>query len=172
MRRLVRKRATAGIRKLVSNSRPEDLAAAMEHLTWDEQRRVYALLDDRDYQAEVLAHLSAESAREVTRELTEEMMVDILDRMPPDDATDVVAILPLATQNRILQELSDDESSEVVRGLLQWPPDSAGGIMSPNAFLMPLTANCGQAIAALQQRRRLSGADVAVRPTRTQGRKL
>ena len=64
LRRLVRKRATAGIRKLVSNSRPEDLAAAMEHLTWDEQRRVYALLDDRDYQAEVLAHLSAESARE------------------------------------------------------------------------------------------------------------
>ena len=123
----------------------------MEHLTWHEQRRVYALLEDRDYQADVLSHLSSESSREVTRELTEEIMVDILDRMPPEDATDVVAILPLATQNRILQELADDESSEVVRGLLKWPADSAGGRMSPNAFLMPLTATCGQAIAALQQ---------------------
>lgn len=151
LRRLVRKGARTGIQKLVARTRPEDLAAAMEHLTWDEQRRLWVQLHDHDYAADVLAFLSDESSREITKDLSDEQVVELLDRMEPDDATDVVAILPLAMRERVLNELHDEESSEVVRGLLQWPPDSAGGIMSPEAFLMQMHATCGQAIGVLQQ---------------------
>ncbi|MFT4625846.1 MAG: magnesium transporter [Myxococcota bacterium] len=148
LRRLVRRDAAGALRKLLARSRPSDIAAAMEHLTWAEQRRLYRLIPDGDYAAEVLSYLSDESSREISREMTEEQVVDLIDRMAPDDATDLVAVLPEELRARVLAEM-DDEHSEV-RDLLAWPPDTAGGLMSPNAFCMPDTATCGQAIAALQ----------------------
>lgn len=151
LRRLVRKGAHTGLRKLVARTRAEDLAAAMEHLTWAEQKRLWTEIDDRDYAADVLAHLSEESSREVTKDLSQEQVVDLLDRMEADDATDVVAALPVDLREQVLSELKDEESSEIVRGLLVWPPDSAGGLMQPQAFLMPPQATCGQAITVLQQ---------------------
>ena len=148
LRRLVRRDAASALRKLLAKARPSDIAAAMEHLTWAEQRRLYRLIDDAGYAAEVIAHLSDESSREITREMTEEQVVAIIDRMDPDDATDLVSALPEELRARVLAEMDADH--EEVRELLAWPPDTAGGLMSPNAFCMPDTATCGQAIAALQ----------------------
>lgn len=151
LRRLVRRDAGNAIHKLLAASRPQDIAAAMEHLTWAEQRRLYRLIPEQDYAAEVLSHLSDVSSREVTREMTEEQIVDLIDRMEPDDATDIVGVLPVDVQQRVLFELRDEETSEVVGDLLEYPSDTAGGIMSPRAFEMRVTATCGQAIAALQE---------------------
>ncbi len=147
LRRLVRRDAASALRKLLARTRPSDIAAAMEHLTWAEQRRLYRLIDEDDYAAEVLAHLSGDSSREITREMTEEQVVALIDRMEPDDATDLVSALPEELRARVLQELGAEED---VRELLAWPRDTAGGLMTPQVFCMPDTATCGQAIAALQ----------------------
>lgn len=152
LRRLVRRDAETAILKVLAASRPQDIAAAMEHLTWAEQRRLYRWIPDRDYAAEVLSYLSDVSSREVTREMTEEQLVDLIDRMEPDDATDVVAVLPESIQQRVLYELRDEESTEFVGDLLEYAKDTAGGIMSPRVFEMPDSANCGHAISALQNR--------------------
>jgi magnesium transporter len=124
----------------------------MEHLTWAEQRRLYRWIPDRGYAAEVLGYLSDVSSREITREMTEEQLVDLIDRMEPDDATDIVAVLSEDVQQRILDELRDEDTSEVLGDLLEYPGDTAGGIMSPRMFQMPVNATCGQAILALQNR--------------------
>ncbi len=152
LRRLVRRDAETAILKVLAASRPQDIAAAMEHLTWAEQRRLYRWIPDNDYAAEVLGYLSDLSSREVTREMTEEQLVDIIDRMEPDDATDIVAILPDEVQQRVLYELRDEDTGEDVGDLLVYESDTAGGIMSPRVFEMPDSATCGQAISALQGR--------------------
>ncbi len=151
LRRLVRKDSRAGVWRLLSGVRAEDTAEAMEHLTWAEQRSLWAMLGDTDYAADVLAFLSEQTTRIITEEMTGEHLVDLIDRMEPDDATDVVAILPLSLREKVLEELADDESSEVVRSLLYWPADTAGGLMSPRAFVVAHTTTCGQAIAVLQE---------------------
>lgn len=148
LRRLVRRDAATAIRKLLRRSRPEDIAAAMEHLTWAEQRRLFRLIDDRDYAAEVLASLSEEATREVMRDVDADVLTDLLDRMEPDDATDIVAVLPEEVREEVLAELGDDETD--FRELLAWPPDSAGGIMSPLVFTQHRKRTCREAIAALQ----------------------
>ncbi len=150
LRRLVRREASGALRKLIAGSRPEDIAAAMEHLTWAEQHRLYQSIEDADYAAEVLALLSDNASRGVTRHMSEEAVVDLLERMDPDDATDIVGVLPDDLRAKVLAELSHDDTGEEVRDLLIWPPESAGGIMSPQVFVMPDTATCGQAIAVLQ----------------------
>lgn len=150
LRRLVRRDAANAIRKVLKRSRPEDIAAAMEHLTWAEQRRLFKIINDPDYAAQVLAYLSEESTREVMRGVPHEVLADLLDRMEPDDATDVVAVLPEAMREEVLSNLGDEEAD--YRELLSWPRDSAGGIMSPLAFTQPATTTCSEAILELQEK--------------------
>lgn len=149
LRRLLRKRAAAGVRKILARTRPEDVAAAMGVMTAAERRRLFDHIDDIEFQADVLAGMADDLIEETTRDMTEEHVVQLLDRMDPDDATDVVEVLPDELRARVIDELSGVEDAEV-SALLAWPSDSAGGIMSPKMFKMPETATCGEAIESLQ----------------------
>lgn len=151
LRRLVRRDAVVGIRKLLEKTRPEDLAAALEHLTWADQKRLVKAIDDRAYAAEVIAQLDGNVARDILVNNDEEYVIDILERMDLDDVTDVVDGLPHDLRERMIEHLENDD----MRELLDWPSDSAGGIMNPDFFEMLETATCGQAIAALQKREEL-----------------
>src|SRR5690606_36016641 len=94
LRRLLRKRAASGGRKILAKTRVEDIAAAMGVMTHAERRSLFTLIDDLDTQASVLAALKPDLVREATREMTEERVVGLLERMDADDATDVVGELP------------------------------------------------------------------------------
>ena len=152
LRRLVRRDAAQAIRRLLPSVAPADVAAAMGRLTGGEQRKLYASIEDREFAAQVLAYLSDAATREVTKGMSEEAVIELLELMEPDDATDIVGALDDELRIRVLAELKDDETGEEVRALLAYPPETAGGIMSPQVFVMPSTASCGQAIAALQAR--------------------
>jgi magnesium transporter len=150
LRRLVRRDASKAIRKLLVDTRPEDLAAAMEHLTWSEQRRLHGMIEDLDYKADVVANLSDDSILHVLSDVDDDVVLDLLERMEPDDATDVVEILPDELRSRVIKGLDGDEADKV-RELLEWPSDSAGGIMSPLVFKLPQTATTQTAIDTLQR---------------------
>lgn len=150
LRRLVRRDATPAVRKVLARARPADVAAAMSLMTPVERKRLYRLINDRDRAAEVLAYLEDDALRDLAEEMTQEEVVDLLDRMEPDDATDVVECLPDALREKVIQDLDEDESAEL-KELLAWPSDSAGGLMSPAVFTTPETATCGEAIIRLQE---------------------
>ncbi|MEN0068027.1 MAG: magnesium transporter [Myxococcota bacterium] len=150
LRRLVRRDAGPAVRKLIRNFPAADVAAAMEHLTFAEQRRLYRHIQDPTYAAEVLAYLSDGSTREVTKDLSEEAVVELLTNMEPDDATDTVSALDDDLRLRVLSELPADEAGDEVRRLLAFPPDTAGGIMSPNVFTVHKNTTVAEAIAAVQ----------------------
>lgn len=149
LRRLVRKEAGAPLRKVLAKARPEDIAAAMEHLLHDEQRKLFRSIEDKTTASLVLVHLGEDAVREVTREMTKEQVVDLLERMEPDDATDVVEMLPDDLRSRVISEISSTEEVEL-RNLLAYRNDTAGGIMSPVVFKMSEDHTCGDAIAELQ----------------------
>lgn len=151
LRRLVRREAGPALRKVLARTRAEDIAAAMASMTWSEQRRIYRAIDDRDKAAEVLANMSDDGIRRITNEMTEELVADLLDRLEPDDATDVVHALPDDVRVRVLEEMEHEDKVELAR-LLAYPPDTAGGIMSTDYFTASDKTTCGAAIRALQRR--------------------
>jgi magnesium transporter len=150
LRRLVRREAEGAVKRLLARYRPQDIAAAMEHLTWQEQRRLYRSIDDKDYAAAVLTHLHEAAQNEVTRDMSEEAVVDLLERVEPDDATDILGNLDEGLREKVIEELEDDPTGEEVKTLLAWPRESAGGIMSTTVFTRKVGTTCGQAIAELQ----------------------
>lgn len=150
LRRLLRRDAGPALRKVLAGTEAADIAAAMAHLTWAEQRSLYRAIDDLDFKAEVMSMLPRDSVKQVTQDLSEELVAALLDRLEPDDATDVIAVLPDEVRGRVLAKM-DDEEEAGVRRLLGWPHDSAGGIMSTDFFSMPDTATCGAAVRELQR---------------------
>lgn len=151
LRRLVRREAVPQVRKVIAKSRAEDVAAAMEHMTSAERNQLFRIVDDREMAADVMTNLSEDALYDVVDGMAELELVELLERMEVDDATDVVESLPDEMRARVVEELRGSETDEVTV-LLSWPSDSAGGIMSPSFFTMGESSTCGQAIASLQER--------------------
>jgi magnesium transporter len=70
--------------------------------------------------------------------------------MPPDDAADIVEALPKAEAERILIEMEPAEAAEL-RGLLEYPPDSAAGIMTPAFIAVAPDVRVDYVIAGLRR---------------------
>src|SRR5688500_6256144 len=72
---------------------------------------------DEELRAEFLEHVSTEQAAEIISEMT------------PDDRADVLEALEEKTADEILSDLPDQARQETER-LLQFEPDTAGGLMT------------------------------------------
>ena len=70
-----------------------------------------------------------EAAR-ILRTLAAAEAAQLLEEMDPDDAADVVERLPTRDADAILIRMRPSEAAEI-RELSVYPPDSAGGIMTP-----------------------------------------
>jgi magnesium transporter len=78
---------------------------------------------------------------------------DILEQIQPDDATDIFAEVEQANPEvagTILIEMDPDEAAEI-RDLMAYPPDSAGGIMTPSFVAVFPDLRADQTINALRR---------------------
>lgn len=149
IRRLARRGAVTALAKVVSKARAEDLAASMLHLQPAEQRLVFAQIRDDAVAAKVLASVEASEFLDLVRDLSHERLAQLLRRLAPDDQTDAVERLEPEARTAVLQLLQGEDRAQVEK-LLAYPPDTAGGIMSPLAFRLQEDCSCGDAIAAVQ----------------------
>jgi magnesium transporter len=62
--------------------------------------------------------------------LTDVQAADVLEEMPPDDAADVVGELAEPDREDVLREMQHEEAADI-RELLEYPPETAGGRMTP-----------------------------------------
>lgn len=150
LRRLARRGATAALAKVVAKTRAEDLAAVMDHLAPAEQRAVFAQIKTDSVAADVLTRVGTEEFRSLTESLPVERLTALFSEMEADDRTDLIELLPDDRRELVLAKIRGDEREEIEE-LLGYPPDSAGGIMSPLAFRLQETTTCRDAIAAVQE---------------------
>jgi len=76
---------------------------------------------------------------------------EILSRMDPDDAVDLLLELPEEVQRELLSRLSRKDA-QVLTDLLSYPPDTAGGLMSPEVVPLSLSMTVQEAIDLLRRR--------------------
>jgi magnesium transporter len=114
----------------LENLHPADLAAIMEDLSAAERQGIIASLDEETAGA-VLAELDERLTTQIVEKLDPGKAADILEEMAPDAAADVLADLPKQTFDDVLDEMPGHEAREV-RGLLEFDPSTAGGMMNPD----------------------------------------
>lgn len=110
----------------------EDALALLEDLSPDELSRLFAILGDETL-ALLLARLDDRDAAGILTRMSAAQAADILEEIEPDDATDIYAEMEQAdpaAAGTVLIEMEPDEAAEI-RDLMAYPPDTAGGIMTP-----------------------------------------
>ncbi|WP_414772380.1 magnesium transporter MgtE N-terminal domain-containing protein, partial [Escherichia coli] len=75
---------------------------------------------------------------------------DILDAMEPDDAADLLGQLPESRSEQLL-ELMEPEEADDVRALLQYGPDTAGGLTTPEPIVLSADATVAEALALIRR---------------------
>ncbi|NQU10107.1 magnesium transporter [bacterium] len=128
---------------------PADIADRLQRLPVEEACALLAELPP-PIAADVVAELEEAEAEEILRELPGAEVGRIIGEMPAHDAADLASDLPPAERREALAQLTP-ESAARVSDLLQYPPDSAGGIMvEPFLTLHPdqTVADCQKLLRA------------------------
>jgi len=131
---------------------PADVAEILSALEEDEAVELLQKLYERRRRAAAapLGEMEPEEAARLLSELSRDAAVQILSRMDPDDAADLLAELPAETVQDVLRRLDRDNAQELT-GLLNYSPDTAGGLMSPEVVALPVRYTCQEAIETLRR---------------------
>jgi hypothetical protein len=108
--------------------------------------------DDRELEADVFEELDDHHQREFLEDRPDEQVAQILARMAPDDAADVLGELEEERREAILALLPVSQRVKV-RALLGYDPAEAGGLMSPDFVLLPGSSTAEQALRAVRHSR-------------------
>jgi magnesium transporter len=130
---------------------PADIAELLADLSQDQATDLVHHLFLRQAAAEPLGEMDPDDSAGLVVQLDRKEASLILSRMDPDDAVDVLLELPEEIQQELLSRLSKSDA-RVLTDLLAYPPDSAGGLMSPEVIPLSLSMSVQDAIAHLRQR--------------------
>src|SRR3954471_20856691 len=146
---LIRERERDGVRGLADRVGPSDWADLVPQLEPSEVAVLLQWLPDEEI-PEVLEELSPSDAARILRSLTQAQAALLLEEMDPDDAADVVELLPPDEADQILVKMRPSEATEL-RDLSQYPPESAGGLMTPAFVAVRAEATADEAIGAIRR---------------------
>lgn len=149
-KRLLRRGATARLRKIVDKTHPADLAAVFPFLTPPERTAIFDLLKNLGQKAMFFSELGEQILLELIQDMPPERIAEILEQMPNDDVADLLGKLP-GDRAKALLDLMTKKGSREVGELLDYDSETAGGIMLPNFIALKQEATAREAIQALQR---------------------
>ena len=110
---------------------PAQLADLVEQASHHEGEEILgAVGDDPELEADVFEELESRHQQEFVEDRSDAEVAEVLSRMEPDDAADLVHELPEERRDEIVRLLPLVQRRRV-RALLGYDPATAGGLMSP-----------------------------------------
>ena len=149
LRRLLREVARPRLGSYLSAYHSADLASAFPHLDPEERSILWKSLEPAKA-GRVLSQCPEEIQVAFLSEVDPPLVTQIVSQMEPDDAADFVELVPEERRAEILQALSDEVTRKVEQ-LLNYPPDTAGGLMSTQFISFPEGTTAGEAIRSLRE---------------------
>lgn len=150
VRRLYRKQAYSGLQKILPKIYPSDLARILDTFPEDEALNLFMLITLPGIAASTLKQLSADLQEYILKAADYDKIIPILEQLPPDDRADIIRQLDPETAKRFLGGL-DQEILREVEDLLQYPEDTAGGLMTSQFFALPESTRVRDAIDSVHK---------------------
>jgi len=144
-----------GAAAVIEALQPADQADLVEELNNLEQLALLSHLDPAD-SADVLEEMEDAPAAALAEIMPLADLASILDEMEADEAADVLGDL---SPERMVEALQEMEAPNGIIHLLQYPDDTAGGLMTPAIISLRPTWRAQEAVEEL--RRVVPGADSA-----------
>lgn len=119
---------SADLAEVIGEDESDQTTASTEQLNESPSTELNVL--DAEETAEFLEQLDSDDAAALAGRLPLETLSEVLEEMQPDDAADLLQYLPEAQAAAVLAEMHPDQAG-LVRPLLSYEDDTAGGIMTP-----------------------------------------
>jgi len=150
-RKFLRRGAITHLSNMVNKMRPVDVAQVIRHLpTPQERRTVFEVIRDVKTRAAVLRETEPPVITDLVSDMSPHDIVVILRELASDDVADILGHLPDDKADEILQMMKTEDSEEV-EDLLQYPEETAGGIMTTEFVSLHEDTTVKDAIAHLQE---------------------
>lgn len=132
---------------VIESLQPADRADLVEELSDSDQIVLLSQLDPAE-SADVLEEMEDEDAASLAERLPVADLAGILDEMEADEAADVLGDLPPERMAEALRKM--EEPAEVI-SLLQYPDDTAGGLMTPAVVTLRRDWRVQEALESLRR---------------------
>ncbi len=111
---------------------PSEVAHTIESLPPKERRLIWSLLDT-SIEGEILAELHDEIQQELIAEIKSDELVEIISNLEVDELVDILQNLPKVKVESVLSKIARRDS-ERIRTVLEYPEDSAGGLLNTDVI--------------------------------------
>ena len=138
-----------GVAERIEDLAAPDGAAVMERMPSELSADVAEALDP-ETAAQFLSEMDATLAASVIADMEVPEASMVLEAMDPDDRVDILEHVPEPLHDRLVNEMAALEAAET-RSLEQYPPDTAGGIMTTDVTALPEDLTVEQAIDELRR---------------------
>ncbi|HTX63004.1 MAG TPA: CBS domain-containing protein [Acidimicrobiales bacterium] len=129
---------------------PAQIADLVEAASHEEGEEIIeAVGADRELEADVFEELDPEHQIEFLESRTDQDAARLLASMAPDDAADLIMEADQDRRLRLLEALPQPQRRKV-RLLLNYNPETAGGLMSPDFVSLPESATVEDALSAVR----------------------
>ncbi|TQC51464.1 magnesium transporter [Mycoplasmopsis mucosicanis] len=136
-------------RELVDEIPNADIASALGELTKDDQLKFLRMLKTPDA-AEVFSYLETEMQTNLALSFTEEWGMKLLQELQSDELADVLEELPANVTSKIIAYTPQEKRNEINK-ILSYAEDEVGSIMSVDISSIQSTYTCEQALAKIKR---------------------
>ncbi len=123
---------------------PADIAEIVHQLTPGQGARIIERLDD-ETAADTMEEIETDRQRHILENIQADRAADILQAMGPDEAADLLSQLPEERAQELLRLMTPEESEDV-QELLEYEPDTAGGLMTTDYIALNVEHTVAEAL--------------------------
>jgi magnesium transporter len=149
LRKVVESGDRARLEKALQMIHPADLARVLPQITAQQRSTIVEVLMKLRKAGATLSEIPGAQLRDILNDLDDSVVVEVVKRLPPDDAVDLIQDLPEERSSRILNGLNISEATEL-RELLLYSPESAGGLMTTEFFSLQESDTTESAVKSLR----------------------
>jgi magnesium transporter len=137
------------LRTFLARQHPADIADVIDRLNEAHRDVVFALLST-EKKAEVLDEMSITATKQILGRLPPADIGDLLDRMPMDEAAEILSEDVPDRRDELLAAMSPEQAAEVQK-LLQYPPQSAGHLMTEKFIRLQRGMTADEVLAYIRE---------------------
>lgn len=128
IRNKMQERSINGIKKVLEEIKPQDIALLFEELEDEEIIVLYRILS-KDLAVETFAEMDSDLQEKLIKALTDKELGEVVHELFTDDTVDLIEEMPSNVVKRILRTIPAEER-KLINQFLKYPENSAGSIMT------------------------------------------